>query len=112
VVLITDQREPTTENVHDAFTAPDRATVDAFHAAVLEAGGTDNGAPGIREIYHPTYYAANVLDPDGTTSRSSAVGLSSRLPVRGQPSGDTGVHWELGFQLASAKREHAPEPAV
>jgi catechol 2,3-dioxygenase-like lactoylglutathione lyase family enzyme len=62
---ITDQREPTTENVHVAFTAPDRATVDAFHAAALEAGGTDNGPPGIREVYHPTYYGAFVLDLDG-----------------------------------------------
>jgi catechol 2,3-dioxygenase-like lactoylglutathione lyase family enzyme len=62
---ITDQREPTTENVHVAFTAPDRATVDAFHAAALEAGGTDNGPPGVREVYHPTYYGAYVLDPDG-----------------------------------------------
>lgn len=62
---ITDQRQPTTENVHVAFTAPDRATVDAFHAAALEAGGTDNGPPGIREVYHPTYYGAFVLDLDG-----------------------------------------------
>jgi catechol 2,3-dioxygenase-like lactoylglutathione lyase family enzyme len=62
---ITDQRKPTSENVHVAFTAPDRATVDAFHAAALEAGGTDNGGPGIRELYHPTYYGAYVLDLDG-----------------------------------------------
>jgi catechol 2,3-dioxygenase-like lactoylglutathione lyase family enzyme len=62
---ITDQREPTTVNVHVAFAARDRATVDAFHAAALEAGGTDNGAPGIRAIYHPDYYGAYVLDPDG-----------------------------------------------
>jgi predicted lactoylglutathione lyase len=39
--------------------------VDAFHAAAVEAGGTDNGAPGVRAIYHPDYYAAYVLDPDG-----------------------------------------------
>jgi predicted lactoylglutathione lyase len=39
--------------------------VDAFHAAALEAGGRDNGAPGIRPIYHPDYYGAYVLDPDG-----------------------------------------------
>jgi catechol 2,3-dioxygenase-like lactoylglutathione lyase family enzyme len=50
---------------HVAFTAPDRATVDAFHAAALAAGGTDNGAPGVREIYHPNYYGAYVLTPDG-----------------------------------------------
>jgi hypothetical protein len=55
---ITDQRVPTTENVHVAFEAPDRATVDAFHTAPLEAGGSDNGAPGIRDIYHPHYYGA------------------------------------------------------
>ena len=62
---ITDQREPASENVHVAFAAPDRSTVDAFHAAALEAGGTDNGEPGVREIYHPTYYGAFVRDPDG-----------------------------------------------
>ena len=51
--------------VHVAFRSPDRATVDAFHAAALAAGATDNGGPGVREIYHPHYYGAFVLDPDG-----------------------------------------------
>jgi catechol 2,3-dioxygenase-like lactoylglutathione lyase family enzyme len=51
--------------VHVALSSPDRATVDAFHAAALAAGGKDNGAPGIRAHYHPTYYGAFVLDPDG-----------------------------------------------
>lgn len=51
--------------MHFAFTAESRAAVDAFHAAALAAGGTDNGAPGLREHYHPHYYAAFVLDPDG-----------------------------------------------
>ena len=51
--------------IHVAFAADSRETVDAFHAAGLEAGGTDNGGPGVREIYHPTYYGAYVLDPDG-----------------------------------------------
>jgi catechol 2,3-dioxygenase-like lactoylglutathione lyase family enzyme len=50
---------------HVAFTVEDRATVDAFHEAALAAGGRDNGGPGIREIYHPDYYGAFVLDPDG-----------------------------------------------
>ena len=50
---------------HVAFAAEDRDTVDAFHAAALEAGGADNGAPGVREIYHPNYYGAFVHDPDG-----------------------------------------------
>jgi catechol 2,3-dioxygenase-like lactoylglutathione lyase family enzyme len=57
-------RMPVTE-VHVAFHAKDRATVDAFHAAALAAGGADNGAPGVRELYHPHYYGAYVLDPDG-----------------------------------------------
>jgi catechol 2,3-dioxygenase-like lactoylglutathione lyase family enzyme len=62
---ISGVREPTTENVHIALAAPDRATVDAFHAAALEAGGIDNGDPGLREDYHPAYYGAFVRDPDG-----------------------------------------------
>ena len=48
-----------------AFAAPDRRTVDAFHAAAIAAGGTDNGAPGLRPRYHPDYYGAYVIDPDG-----------------------------------------------
>jgi catechol 2,3-dioxygenase-like lactoylglutathione lyase family enzyme len=59
------QDEPVTENVHLAFPAPDRVTVDAFHRAALEAGFRDNGAPGERAEYHPGYYGAFVLDPDG-----------------------------------------------
>jgi catechol 2,3-dioxygenase-like lactoylglutathione lyase family enzyme len=51
--------------LHIALSAPTRTTVDAFHAAGLAAGGRDNGAPGIRDRYHPEYYAAYVLDPDG-----------------------------------------------
>jgi catechol 2,3-dioxygenase-like lactoylglutathione lyase family enzyme len=48
-----------------AFKAETRAAVDAFHAAALAAGGSDEGAPGIREHYHPDYYGAYVRDPDG-----------------------------------------------
>jgi len=51
--------------VHIAFVAKDRAQVDAFHRAALSSGGKDNGAPGLRRLYHPNYYAAFVLDPDG-----------------------------------------------
>lgn len=50
---------------HIAFTAASRAQVDAFHAAALAAGARDNGAPGIRAHYHPDYYGAFVIDPDG-----------------------------------------------
>jgi catechol 2,3-dioxygenase-like lactoylglutathione lyase family enzyme len=56
---------PTTHGVHIAFGAETRDAVDAFHAAGLAAGGTDNGAPGPRPIYHASYYAAFVIDPDG-----------------------------------------------
>jgi catechol 2,3-dioxygenase-like lactoylglutathione lyase family enzyme len=57
--------EPTTGALHVAFTTNDRASVDAFYQAALAAGGKDNGAPGLREHYHPTYYGAFVLDPEG-----------------------------------------------
>jgi catechol 2,3-dioxygenase-like lactoylglutathione lyase family enzyme len=51
--------------LHIAFHATDRDRVDRFHEAALAAGGRDNGPPGLREHYHPTYYGAFVLDPDG-----------------------------------------------
>lgn len=51
--------------IHVAFASPDRATVDAFYDAALAAGGTDNGAPGLRPHYHANYYGAFVFDPDG-----------------------------------------------
>ena len=50
---------------HLAFRAPDRAAVDSFYAAGLEAGGRDNGTPGLRIDYSPDYYAAFLIDPDG-----------------------------------------------
>ena len=50
---------------HVAFSGRDRDAVDAFHAAALAAGGRDNGAPGVRAHYHPDYYGAFVIDPDG-----------------------------------------------
>ena len=51
--------------VHIAFAASDRASVDAFHEEALAAGGRNNGGPGLRPEYHPSYYAAFVFDPDG-----------------------------------------------
>ena len=51
--------------MHIAIVARDRATVDAFYQAAIAAGARDNGAPGIRAHYHPNYYGAFVLDPDG-----------------------------------------------
>ena len=57
--------DPGMPSLHVAFRAATRADVDAFHAAALSAGGRDNGAPGLRTHYHPDYYGAFVLDPDG-----------------------------------------------
>ncbi|HLS86399.1 MAG TPA: VOC family protein [Burkholderiales bacterium] len=62
---------------HLAFQAPDRETVDAFYRAALAAGGRDNGAPGERP-YHPGYYAAFVLDPDGNNVETVYHGPARR----------------------------------
>ena len=62
--VIADKDRPAELN-HVAFRAETRAAVDAFHAAAVAAGGRDNGGPGVRENYGPTYYAAFVYDPDG-----------------------------------------------
>ena len=57
--------ETTRGSLHIALAAQSRAQVDAFHAAAIAAGGTDNVAPGLRPQYHPGYYGAFVHDPDG-----------------------------------------------
>ena len=57
--------ETVTGRLHIAIAAENREMVDAFYAAAIAAGGTDNGPPGPRPIYHPSYYGAYVLDPDG-----------------------------------------------
>jgi catechol 2,3-dioxygenase-like lactoylglutathione lyase family enzyme len=66
-----------TGRVHLAFQAKDRATVDRCHAAAVAAGGQDNGAPGPRP-YHPGYYAAFVLDPDGNNIEVVHHGTAAR----------------------------------
>jgi catechol 2,3-dioxygenase-like lactoylglutathione lyase family enzyme len=66
-----------TGRIHVAFQARDRATVDAFHKAALAHGGTDNGAPGERP-YHPGYYAAFALDPDGNNVEAVFHGAAQR----------------------------------
>ena len=63
-----DKFHPHSVRQHTAFAAKSRAEVDAFYAAAMKAGATDNGAPGLRDTaigYPPGYYAAFVLDPDG-----------------------------------------------
>jgi catechol 2,3-dioxygenase-like lactoylglutathione lyase family enzyme len=70
--LLADGRPPT-ENLHLAFAAPDKQTVEAFHAAAVAAGYTSNGEPGERvgeDLIHAGYYAAFVLDPDGNNIES------------------------------------------
>lgn len=67
--LSANRRRPIPPNggagLHVAFQAESRAAVDAFHEAAMAAGGADNGRPGIRPHYHPAYYAAFVIGPDG-----------------------------------------------
>lgn len=67
-----------TGRAHIAFQAQDQAMVRRFHAAVLAAGGKDNGAPGFRSKYHPGYYAAFALDPDGNNIEAVFHGLATR----------------------------------
>ena len=63
---------------HIAFQAPDRATVDKFYSAGLEGGGKDNGVPGERANYHPGYYAAFLLDPEGNNIEAVYHGEAKR----------------------------------
>ncbi len=60
-----DGRKAPSDSIHIAFRAKGRAEVRAFYEAALAAGGTDNGAPGVRAQYHPDYYGGFVNDPDG-----------------------------------------------
>lgn len=75
--LFVSQGTGNQSGVHIAFQAADRECVHRFHAAALEAGGKDNGAPGERK-YHPGYYAAYVLDPDGNNIEAVFHGPVSR----------------------------------
>jgi catechol 2,3-dioxygenase-like lactoylglutathione lyase family enzyme len=59
------EEDATRGKLHVALAAGSRAAVDAFHREAVAAGGRDNGAPGLRPYYHPDYYGAFVLDPDG-----------------------------------------------
>ncbi|GJN72368.1 glyoxalase family protein [Purpureocillium lilacinum] len=62
---LTGAKDVGESKTHVAFKTNDRATVDAFHAAALKAGAKDNGAPGVRAMYHPNYYGAFLIDPAG-----------------------------------------------
>ncbi len=75
--LFVSAGEPKTGRVHLAFQAADRDIVHRFHEAGLKAGGRDNGAPGERD-YHPGYYAAFLLDPDGNNIEAVHHGAAKR----------------------------------
>jgi len=75
-IFVTADKAPTS-GLHLAFQAEDRETVHRFYAAALNAGGKDNGSPGER-AYHPGYYAAYVLDPDGNNIEAVFHGPASR----------------------------------
>jgi catechol 2,3-dioxygenase-like lactoylglutathione lyase family enzyme len=75
--LFVDKASGAVSHVHLAFQARDRATVHKFHVAALAAGGHDNGGPGERD-YHPGYYAAFVLDPDGNNIEAVYHGPAAR----------------------------------
>ena len=76
-LCLTPARGDPTSRIHLAFQTDSRAVVDRFHAAALAAGGRDNGGPGERR-YHPGYYAAFVLDPDGNNIEAVHHGAASR----------------------------------
>ena len=75
-LFVSDDGEPTS-GLHLAFQAPDRETVERFYEAALAAGGRDNGGPGERG-YHPGYFAAYALDPDGNNVEAVFHGPSTR----------------------------------
>lgn len=75
--LFVDKADGPTSRIHLALQAADRETVHAFYQAALGAGGKDNGAPGERK-YHPGYYAAFVLDPDGNNIEAVFHGPNER----------------------------------
>jgi catechol 2,3-dioxygenase-like lactoylglutathione lyase family enzyme len=76
------RRDPDTVGTHVAFHCGSRLLVDAFHAAARGAGGRDNGAPGLRPDYHPDYYGAFVLDPDGNNIEAVCHEPATPAPTR------------------------------
>ena len=75
--LFVNKADGAVSKIHLAFQAPDRETVERFHKAALGAGGRDNGQPGERS-YHPGYFAAFVIDPDGNNIEAVFHGPSNR----------------------------------
>jgi catechol 2,3-dioxygenase-like lactoylglutathione lyase family enzyme len=78
--ITAEQNVAPCQGMHICFHAPDRAAVQAFHTAALDAGGRDDGSPGLRPNYHSDYFAAFVRDPDG--HRVEAVCHAPATPLR------------------------------
>src|SRR5690349_6690020 len=99
---------PTQPHTHIAFTVKSRGLVDAFYKAALAAGGRDNGPPGIRAHYHPDYYGAFVLDPDGHN-----VEVVCHLPPGGTAKRGASKAKSAAAKSAakSAKKKSAKKPA-
>ena len=85
--------------MHIAFTAPDRKAVDEFYAAAMAAGGKDNGPPGLRPHYHPDYYAAFVIGPDGHN-----VEAVCHMPAGVTWRGISTSRWRPSFPTSSRRR--------
>jgi catechol 2,3-dioxygenase-like lactoylglutathione lyase family enzyme len=82
VSLCLFQTEDKPAHLHLAFTAEHRGQVEAFHRAALEAGGKDNGAPGLRPHYHASYYAAFVIGPDGHNIEVVCHAPEAKEPIK------------------------------
>jgi len=76
----TDREHPVTRGLHVGFRAPDRAAVDAFWQAGIDAGHPNDGAPGPRTVYRPDYYGAFLLDPDGNSVEAVHTDRESPVP--------------------------------
>jgi catechol 2,3-dioxygenase-like lactoylglutathione lyase family enzyme len=79
----TDDEHPVSRGLHVGFRAPDRAAVDAFWRAGVDAGYRSDGEPGPREAYHPSYYGAFLLDPDGNSAEALHGEPELRVPAGG-----------------------------
>ena len=101
---------PNSPRMHIAFAAKSRATVDAFYRAALAAGGRDNGPPGVRAHYHPDYYGAFVLDPDGHNIEAVChypVGAGAKSKSAAKP-----ARAGASKKSASTKKAVAKKPAA
>jgi catechol 2,3-dioxygenase-like lactoylglutathione lyase family enzyme len=112
------QGDPPTTPQHIAFAAPSRSAVDAFYEAALAAGARDNGPPGIRSDYTPTYYAAFVFDPDdhpieAVNHREAAAKRGARRPAAARGAAKAaGRGAAKGGRGAAAKKGRAAKGAA